>query len=352
MNAIVNREILRRFGMSPTDAEICQLGRGLIHRTLLCRSGEAVTVLQSVNLDVFPDPELLAANTRRVVDCLAEAADRGEYPLEVARPLGSLVRVGEEVWRATTHIDGTYSIDRADTPERARAGAAAFGSFCAALTAIDPTELGEVLPGFHDFDARLARFEEALDADMEGRAAGANEAIEYCRGCSGFAPELRAICDALPVRVCHNDTKINNLLFDAEDHRPRAVVDLDTCMPGRWMHDFGDIVRTFCPAEDENSTKTDQVRVREDLFQAVCEGFTGPLGAHLTPDERESLWAGALTMPLMLGTRFLTDHLAGDIYFHTDRAHQNLDRARNQFALHRDLVSRENELRRHLCEKK
>ena len=341
------KEVLSRLGL-PTETRCEPLGRGLIHRTFLARAERVAAVVQQINVAVFPNPGLLAANSRIVVDCLAAAKDRGDYPLDVARPIGTPVRVGDEFWRATTHIEGTYTIDRADTLERAACGAAAFGSFCAALTDLDPAGVVEVLPGFHDFDARLARFESVVGADPAGRAAGAAEEIDYCKSRAGLGREVGELQDGLPRRVCHNDTKINNLLFDTQDHRPRAVVDLDTCMPGWWMHDFGDIVRTFCPSVDENSQRLDRVGVRDDVFHAVCQGFAEPLAGYLSSAERSSLWLGALVMPLMLGMRFLTDHLEGDHYFHVETERQNLDRARNQFALHRDLASRENQLRPHI----
>ena len=268
--------------------------------------------------------------------------------MEFARPLGPPVRVGGETWRAATHIEGTYSIDRVDTDARAQCGAEAFGFFCAALAVLDPGELDVLIPGFHDFDARLAQLERALADDAAGRAGEVCEEADTCRGQIALGRALHEAQNELPPRVCHNDTKINNLLFDEQDHRPRAVVDLDTCMPGWWMHDFGDIVRTFCSPEEEDSLRLDRVAVREDVFHAVCGGFTGPLAGHLSPAERESLWLGARAIPLIVGLRFLTDHVAGDRYFRISRPGQNLDRTRNQLALYRDLTARENTLRPHL----
>jgi len=353
-SATIPERVLASFGVDPPDAVVEPLGRGHIHRTYLVRGAATPFVLQRLNKTAFPDLERLAGNIERVSDALAAAHARGSYALEWPAPLkdrqgNALVRDHGETWRATSHVGGTYAIDEVDTPKRARRGAQAFGRFCAALVTVDPQDLAELIPGFHDLDQRLAQLEQALRADAAGRAGSAAEEIDFCRQQHPLATALRAARNELPRRVCHNDTKINNLLFDGNDQLPRAVIDLDTCMPGYWMHDFGDIVRTFCSAEPEDSTRLDGVRVRDDVFAAVCSGFVEPLASHLSENERESLWLGARGIGFIIGVRFLTDYLEGDRYFAVSRDEQNLERARNQLTLHRDVTARENELRPHLA---
>ena len=345
--------VLASFGVELRDAIVEPLGRGHIHRTYLVRGGVTPFVLQRINETVFPDPDRLARNIELVTAALEQARTRGDYTLEWPTPLkgeegNALVRVSGETWRATSHVGGTYAIDEVDTPQRARQGAQAFARFCAALATVDPQDLSELIPGFHDLDRRLVQLEQALQADSAGRAASAAEEIDFCRQQHPLAAALRAAQGQLPRRVCHNDTKINNLLFDGNDHLPRAVIDLDTCMPGWWMHDFGDIARTFCSAEPEDSARLDRVRVRDDVFAAACRGFVEPLAPHFSAGERDSLWLGARGIGLVVGVRFLTDYLEGDRYFAVSRVGQNLERARNQLTLHRDLTARENELRPNL----
>jgi len=347
---MIPAEVLDLFGVDARRAVVEPLGRGHIHRTYLVRGAVEPLVLQRVNQSVFPNPQRLTANLGRVLEALREAKSRGDYSLEWPRPVEdregrALVFVSGKVWRATTHVGGTYAVDEADSPQRARDGAQAFGCFCAALAPLAPGALDELIPGFHDLDTRLAQLERALRTDPAGRRESAQPEIEFCLGQSRLVADLRAALAELPRRICHNDTKINNLLFDETDHRPRAVIDLDTCMPGWWMHDFGDIVRTFCSGEPEDSTHLERVRIREDFFRAVADGFTEPLTAHGSVQERESLWLGACAIGLTLAVRFLTDYLEGDRYFAVSRPGHNLDRARNQLALHRDLVARENDLR-------
>ena len=354
ITATVPAAVLNRFGVDERDAVVEPLGQGHIHRTYLVCGAATPFVLQRINETVFPDPDRLTGNIARVTDALEEARTRGDYALEWPAPLkdgqgNALVRVSGGIWRAASYVGGTYAIDEIDRPERARLGAEAFGRFCAALVTVDPQELAELIPGFHDFDRRLAQLEQAVRADTAGRAAEAAAEIDFCRQQSPLGTTLRAAQAELPRRVCHNDTKINNLLFDGNDHHPRAVIDLDTCMPGWWMHDFGDIVRTFCSPEPEDSVHLDRVHVREDVFAEVCRGFVEPLVPHLSENERDSLWLGARGIGLIIGVRFLTDYLEGDRYFAVSRSGQNLERARNQLTLHRDLTARENELRPHLA---
>lgn len=349
-SATVPATVLTRFGVDERDAAVEPLGRGHIHRTFLVRGAATPFVLQRLNETVFPDPDRLTGNIERVTDALEAARARGDYSLEWPAPLkdgqgNALVRVSGGTWRAASYIGGTYAIEEVDDPQRATRGAEAFGRFCAALVTVDPQDLAELIPDFHDFDHRLAQLEQALQTDPSGRAGNAAAEIEFCRQQHALGAALRVAQDELPRRVCHNDTKINNLLFDGNDHLPRAVIDLDTCMPGWWMHDFGDIVRTFCSAEPEDSVRLERVRVREDVFVAVCRGFVEPLAPHLSENERDSLWLGARGIGLIIGVRFLTDYLEGDRYFAVSRRDQNLQRARNQFTLHRDLTARENELR-------
>jgi len=347
--------VLKHFGIEEPDALVEPLGRGHIHRTYLVRGATPPFVLQRINETVFPDPDRLTVNIERVTAALEQARTRGDYVLEWPAPLkdgqgNALVRVSDGTWRAASYIAGTYAIDEVDTPERARQGARAFGRFCAALVAVDPQDLAELIPGFHDFDRRLAQLEQAVRTDPVGRAETAAAEIDFCRQQHPLGTALRAAQDELPQRVCHNDTKINNLLFDGNDHRPRAVIDLDTCMPGWWMHDFGDIVRTFCSPEAEDSVRLDRVHVRQDVFAAVCRGFVEPLVPHVSENERDSLWLGARGVGFIIGVRFLTDYLEGDRYFAVSRPEQNLERARNQLTLHRDLTARENELRPHVAQ--
>jgi len=352
--ASIPAAVLARFGVDERHAIVESLGRGHIHETYLVRGAAAPFVLQRLSETAFPDSNGLTRNLECVTGALEQARKRGDYALDWPAPLedeqgNALVQVSGGTWRASGYIGGTYAVDEVEDPIRAQRGAEAFGRFCAALVTLDPHDLVELIPGFHDLDRRLAQLEQAVLSDSAGRAESAAPEIDFCRGQQSLSKALSEAQATSPQRVCHNDTKINNLLFDANDHLPRAVIDLDTCMPGWWMHDFGDIVRTFCSPEPEDSLRLERVRVRGDVFAAVCRGFTGPLAAHFSAIERENLWLGARGIGFVIGVRFLTDYLEGDRYFAVTRPAHNLERARNQLTLHRDLTARENELRPHLA---
>ncbi|WP_372763397.1 phosphotransferase, partial [Pseudoalteromonas sp.] len=154
----------------------------------------------------------------------------------------------------------------------------------------------------------------------------------------------KAVTAVLPVRPCHNDTKINNMLFCKQTHKAKAVIDLDTCMPGFWLYDFGDMVRTFCSPEEEDSTQLDNVYVREDIFAAIVKGYVTPLQAVLSEQEKHSFWLGTKVMTFMVGLRFLTDYLDGDNYFAVKHSTHNLQRAQNQFTLYKDILAKQTRL--------
>ena len=146
----------------------------------------------------------------------------------------------------------------------------------------------------------------------------------------------------LPVKVTHNDTKINNLLFSSNTHQAIAVIDLDTCMPGFLMHDFGDMVRTCCSNLPEDSTALDQMTIRLDIFSALAKGYISTLDKHISEIEKGSLLIGALLIPFMMAVRFLTDYIDGDNYFHIKHQEHNLERAKNQMQLFK-LLSQQRE---------
>jgi Ser/Thr protein kinase RdoA (MazF antagonist) len=347
-------ELLHRLGVDGENTRLHLLGRGHIHETYLVECAQQFVVLQRLNRRVFPDLEKLVANADRVSTWLTDQRRHGNYHLDVPRQLRDgegrcLIRAFGAMWRAIEHVSGTYSVDVVESPRRARSAAQAYGAFCGALAHMDAGDLFELLPGFHDLSARLERLRLAAAAAPAERGRAVDAEVEMCLEENTLAHEIAALQAGLPRRVCHNDTKINNLLFDVRDHRPRAVIDLDTSMAGYWMHEYGDLVRTCCSAEPEDSTRLEHVGIREPVFAALCEGFLGSLKPHLETDERESLWLGARAICLMMAVRFLTDHLDGDRYFKATHPRQNLDRARNQLALYRDLHRRENALRPYLA---
>jgi hypothetical protein len=356
----VVREALGELLPDHTLESAAVLERGHIHDTIVarCRSGGGPAeryVVQRINASVFRDPDALTANVVRVTSHLRAALrSRGVADAErrclapVVSPTGRALHRSRDGgwWRAFPFIEGTHAIDTPESPEQAAQAAHAFGAFVADLADLDPDQLKETIPRFHDLGARRAALERSLQSDVVGRAREVSREIDAALSAADgllTAPDLAR--GALPRRVVHNDCKLNNLLLDDRSGEALCVVDLDTVMPGTALFDFGELARTgACPAaEDERDL--DRVRVDPELFRALASGFVAGARGLLEPRELRALALAGPLMALENGVRFLTDHLAGDRYFRIARPGHNLDRARAQLRLAERMLEAEPEMR-------
>ena len=342
----VAQTLANEFGLNSERAWMKHIGNGHINTTMLLQDGHQSLVVQKLNTKVFPEPQQLVENARAIEKHLTQKALNGSYSLAIIKHVAThsgqyLVQLGEDYWRALVFIGSSYSEDVVASEQQAKTAASAFGRFSHALNDFDARQLHHVIPDFHNLAMRIDAFNEVLAADKHHRAQHCTALIEQFQQHFGLAEQLQQVQSQVPLRACHNDTKINNMLFSTKDGSARAVIDLDTCMPGNWLFDFGDMVRTFCSPEEEDSTALDKVAVRENIFAALAEGYIAPLRDSITAAERESFLLGAKVMPFMIGLRFLTDYLDGDNYFATHHSQHNLDRAKNQFALYRSVVEKE-----------
>ena len=225
--------------------------------------------------------------------------------------------------------------------------ALAFGRFQHALGDLPPPRLPEALPGFHDVRLRFAAFRRAVDADTAGRVAATGPEIEAYlsrEARAGLLLDAHAAGD-VPERITHNDTKLDNVLFDDVTGEGLCVIDLDTVMPGLGLYDFGDLVRTSTCTAPEDERDLSRVHARPDLFEGLARGWLEAMGAVLTPTERDLLPFSGRLITCTIGLRFLTDHLQGDPYFKTHRPNHNLDRCRAQLALLRSLEAQDDAFR-------
>lgn len=326
------------WGLGP-HARFAPLGNGLINRTLLVRDAGRARVLQCLNTGVFRDPALVMSNCHTVTAHLGRERAAGRYAYSVLELVPTLAGDPAAVlpdgswWRMYDHVPDTVTHDTADDAALTFEAGRGFGAFAAALAGLDPEAVGEVIPHFHDPQARFDAFRAAHQADRAGRA---RDAVAECGAAMAFTGVLahwRALLAAgLPWRITHNDCKLNNLLFDARG-RGVCVVDLDTVMPGTLLFDFGDMARTMLSPLPEDSTDLAGIRARPDHFKALARGYVEGCGALLTPLERANLVFAARLVTGVIGLRFLTDHLDGDHYFRITHANHNLERARNQFTL-------------------
>ena len=238
-------------------------------------------------------------------------------------------------WRVYMLIDNVISLDQAENEEALYASGLAFGRFQAQLADYPAHTLHETIPDFHNTPKRYQAFEKAVEEDCCKRAASAAEEIAFIRARKAETEMLTDLLKAgeLPLRLTHNDTKLNNVLLDPETYEAVCIVDFDTIMPGLTAYDFGDAIRFGANTAVEDEPDTSRVSLSLPLYKAYVKGFMEGCGERLTPKEIETLPMGAKTITLEQGIRFLTDYLQGDTYFKIHRPGQNLDRCRTQFKL-------------------
>ena len=347
MIEFVRQSVLPYFGIASADAKVLPLGNGHINDTLLVRWPAGELVLQRINTEVFKLPEVLVENAQKICTHLSAKFHAAEYRLKVINPHltqdnALFIDLGEQgFWRAISYLPHSLSVEVVSSERDAQMAAKAFGHFAKALSDFDAQQLMDVIPNFHHLAGRLELLKTAVANDSHQRLSKCQPWVDFVMSQLAIVDEIETISPQLPLRTCHNDTKINNMLFDKRDMSSMAIIDLDTCMKGHLMYDFGDMVRTFTSPEAEDSTQLSHVRVRPEVFAAICRGYLGELNNVLTDIEKRSLWLGARVMCLMIGVRFLTDYLNGDVYFHIHRANHNLERAANQFTLYQSLLAQE-----------
>lgn len=325
-------------------------GNGHINETwLVTTDADRAYILQKINQRVFRDIPALMANIASVTRFLAEQDGDPRHVLTLVRTLGGedFLHEGEGGWwRMYVYVDGSICLDKAETKRDFCQSAAAFGRFQRGLAAFPAESLSETIPGFHDTPLRFAALEDAVEKDPLHRAAEAAPEIAFARARRRGAGRMTALQKegGLPLRVTHNDAKLNNVLLDAGTREPLCVIDLDTVMPGLAGNDFGDSIRfgASTAAEDERDLR--KVSLSLELFEAYAASFLDACGEGLTREEIGTLPLAARLMTLECGVRFLTDHLLGDSYFHIARPNHNLERCRTQFALVADMERRYRDL--------
>ncbi len=335
-------------------------GEGHIHRsfvvTLRDGSQRRRLLVQQLNQHVFTDLDAVMGNLARVTAqlahklalTLAKEPERRVLEIIPTRDAELYARLPDGTcYRAFRFIEGALSLRFAQSEPQAFEAGQAFGHFGAALCDLPGPALAQTIPGFHDTEARLAALRQAAHADPLGRARGVRAELDFAEVHAELASLFAAAVAAgeLPQRIAHNDAKLDNLLFDAQSQRGLCVVDLDTVMPGLWLHDFGDLVRLVgCPvAEDEREPGGALLHL--PYFDALARGYIAALGHMFSQAEWEYLPVAGKIVTYELGMRFLTDYLLGDRYFKVQHEAHNLERARAQFRLVTELLRQQDQLR-------
>ena len=350
-NETILREVLAAFDFPATLVGVVRYGQGHINDTfcVLCQpqEGDCIRfILQGLSKAAFPRQDELMENFIGITSHLRKKIlANGGDPL---RETLSLVKTRDgkdyytdatgKAWRLTPFIENTDCYQSA-TPELFEASARAFGRFQYLLSDYPAETLHESIVNFHHTEDRFAKFEAALAADKMGRAKEVEAEVKFAMDRKAdCSVALQALRDGkLPLRVTHNDTKLNNILIDRDTGEGICVIDLDTTMPGLSINDFGDSIRFGANHSKEDEKDLSKVNFDIELYEAYTRGFLEGAQGGLTAAELEYLPWGAKLMTLECGIRFLTDYLVGDVYFHITRPEQNLDRCRTQFKLVRDM---------------
>ncbi|HJD21940.1 MAG TPA: aminoglycoside phosphotransferase family protein [Candidatus Gemmiger faecigallinarum] len=345
----VTQELLRQaaeaFAFDRPAGEAERFGAGHINDTFAVWAADRSKrwILQRINTDTFTDPAGLMENVTGVTAYLRrQIIERGGDPdretLNVIPTLdGKPYYTDTEggAWRAYIFVEGTVCLQKVENERDFYTAAETFGNFQNQLAGYPAATLHETIARFHDTPNRYANFEKALAADVMGRAKDVGPEIAFIRAreadCRVLVDQLAA--GVLPLRVTHNDTKLNNVLIDQETGKGICVIDLDTVMPGLSAYDFGDSIRFGANDCAEDEPDQSKVHFSLHLYKVFAEGYLAAASSAMTEAERRSLPWGAKLMTLECGIRFLTDYLEGDHYFKISRPDQNLDRARTQFTL-------------------
>jgi Ser/Thr protein kinase RdoA (MazF antagonist) len=320
----------------------------------LPNGGEQRYIFQAINRNVFKDPYAVMNNVERVTRhinsrVLRLKKDLGGQTLNLfpARAGGSWIEDEQgSVWRCYNHIEGCVTYDVVENTRQAYQAARAFGSFQDLVSDLDSAAITETIPDFHHTRKRFARLMEVAAADPQGRLDSVRKEFEFIRSREPLVGILLDLVDAgkIPLRVTHNDTKINNVMIDAASDEAVCVIDLDTVMPGLALYDFGDLVRSATSPAAEDETDLSKVEMQMSMFEALVEGYLDAAGDFINDTEIEHLAHAGKLMTLEVGIRFLTDHLEGDVYFKIHRPGHNLDRCRTQLQLVECIESREDEM--------
>ena len=344
-----------QFEFSGKVLDLTPHGGGHINDTFLvtCQAQDAPVryILQHINRHVFHDPIAVMQNVERVIKHLAaQAAGEPDGARRALRLIPARdgrnwhVDAQGETWRAYRFIENARTYETATSRDQAFQAARAFGRFQQQLSSLPPPRLHETIPDFHDTPKRFAALEEAITADVAGRAALAKPEIDFARSRQFITGVLLEA--ELPERITHNDTKFNNVLLDDKTGEAVCVIDLDTVMPGLALYDFGDMVRTTTSPAAEDERDLSKVTMQFPMFEALVRGYLESADAFLTVPERRLLAFSGKLITFEIGIRFLADYLAGDTYFKVHRDGHNLGRCRAQFRLVESIEQQEDEMNR------
>jgi len=336
---IIPLKVLDAFGISPT-AVITPIGSGHIHQTFLVADKNKF-VLQRVNINVFTKPEIIATNNRLAAEYLSQYHPEYLFPAVAPDKHGYPLVYAEDgfPWRLYSLIENTITIDFVSSKQEAREAAMGFGKLTRYLDGIDCDLFKPTLDRFHDLGWRYEQFETELAAASEEVKSEVADEIELTRHFNYLVREYSQLIQSgsLKQRITHNDTKINNILFNKVTREAVCVIDLDTLMPGYFIYDLGDLVRTCVSPVSEEERDVTKISFRKEIYGALLEGYLSEIETTMSAEELKAVPFAGKMMTYIMALRFLADFLRGNTYYHIAYPDQNKVRARNQLHLLRIL---------------
>lgn len=352
------KSILENFAIAGKFVEFYPIDDGHINDTLTVvynvNGKEMRHLLQRINTTVFKNPDELMANVDCVTSFLRDKiiASGGDTEREAlyCKPTRTgkkyFVDSKNRVWRLYNFVENSFSHNTIESKEIFFNAGKAFGDFQRQLADFPIDKLYETIPDFHNTGKRYKNLVNAINADPKGRVKYLGEEIEFCRARRNETYVLtgKTVIGDLPLRVTHNDTKLNNILFDKTTNEPICIVDLDTVMPGLSLYDFGDAIRFGANTAAEDEKDVSKVSLDLELYEQYVRGFLTTAGSSLVAEEVRLLPFSAKMMTLECGMRFLTDYIEGDVYFKIHYPDHNLVRCHTQFALVADMERKYDEM--------
>lgn len=326
--------ILIAFGLNE-ETSFKSFGSGLINSTYLLENDKKY-ILQKINTKVFTKPEIIASNIRKVSDFLRNKYPSYQFITPIRTAEGAEYYInGGEYWRLTPFVENSHTFDQLAKPEHAYEAAKAVGKFAKVTSELDVSSFGETIPSFHDLGLRYSQFLNALESGNTKRISEQGLVIEQIKALSHICNTFEEIKTnpKIPLRIQHHDTKINNIIFNKDTHKSICLCDLDTVMPGYFISDLGDMMRTYLSAASEEEQDVDKVKVRTDYYKALIDGYLAEMSTTLTEEEKKYIHYAGEFLIYMQALRFFTDYLNDDIYYATTYSEHNLNRTLNQLQL-------------------
>ncbi len=341
------KEILQKFDI---QVDIAPYGDGHINDTYLAQSTPKY-IIQRINTNVFKNPDEVMENILAVTEHLRKKIEEdGGNPLRetltVVKTIDgeNYLKDEEDCYRAYRFVEGATTYNLPESPEQMYHAAKAIGKFQKRLSDFPAEQLHETIVQFHDTPNRVKQLEQAITENRAGRLDSVQPEINFAMEISKYASLITDAIESgeVPIRVTHNDTKLNNIMLDDETGEGVCVIDLDTVMPGSLLYDYGDALRFGASSGPEDEKDLDKIYFVLPVYEAFTKGFLEEAGDSMTEKERELLPWSIVMMTYECGIRFLADYLNGDTYFKAHYAEQNLDRARTQFKLVKDQMEKLN----------